>query len=347
VWRRIEEPGAAGASEVAADADALLELLEGLGGGNAFDLDPVFARVGLCRVEQACGPEGFVGQQKKPFGVSIQAANGIDAGWEAKFGQGALAGVIRSELGQDAVGLVEGQQHGRCKAWGVDLGRGADWQLVEPGQVAEGFVEPLGVWKGVGPEGLDPSFVAVEEEGAVEAEVVGLGRVDEAGGIVGAHLEQDAKFELGEGLAAELAEQVGVGVTGDEEMETEVCALGDQPVQDEPGMGEGGLVILGEGGVFVVAELFVVLEAVDKEEQFGGVGGKGFAASLVFVEEFLEDYFGVSGLDPADGVGQAWEDLLEEFGVGGVGRAAIEEVELGGLPGKLGPEDDRGQQEQG
>jgi len=143
---------------------------------------------------------------------------------------------------------------------------------VESGDLFEGEIEPGVVGQGVGAEGFDPAFLAVEEEGAVEAEPVGLGRVNEAGGVVGAHLEEDAEFEFSDGLAAELAEEIGVGVAGEDDVAAEVGALGDDAVEDEPGVLEGGVGVEGEGGVLVVAEFFVVLDAVDEEEEFGVVG---------------------------------------------------------------------------
>ena len=57
----------------------------------------------------------------------------------------------------------------------------------------------------------DALFVAVEE-GAVVAEVVGDGGVDEVAGVGGAHLEEDAVVEFAEGLAVEGAFDGGEGV---------------------------------------------------------------------------------------------------------------------------------------
>ena len=48
--------------------------------------------------------------------------------------------------------------------------------------------EPLRIRRGVGAEGFQGAFVFVVEEGAVEAERARFWGVDQAGGVVGAHL---------------------------------------------------------------------------------------------------------------------------------------------------------------
>ena len=57
----------------------------------------------------------------------------------------------------------------------------------------------------------------VVEERAVQAEVAGLGRVDEAGGIVRAHLEDDAHFKFAQRLAVHEAVDVVERVDGDDQ----------------------------------------------------------------------------------------------------------------------------------
>lgn len=167
----FEETGAAGSGEVVADAHAAFELAEGFRGWDAFDLDPVFARVCVARVEDTCGEGGFIGEEEKAFGVGVEAADGVDAGWEPELCEGQLAGVIGCELGEDAAGFVEGDEHGG----GVGSRCAFDGDGVESGELLEGVLEPGGVGQCVGSEGFDPAFLSVEEEGAVEAEAVGLG----------------------------------------------------------------------------------------------------------------------------------------------------------------------------
>ena len=50
---RIEDPGAAGQGLAALKDESLAELEQGVRRGDAFDLDPVFALVGVARVEQS------------------------------------------------------------------------------------------------------------------------------------------------------------------------------------------------------------------------------------------------------------------------------------------------------
>jgi hypothetical protein len=160
-------------------------------------------------------------------------------------------------------------------------------------------------------------------------------------------LEEDAQFEFGDGLAAELAEEVGVGVAGEDDVATEVTALGDEAVEDEAGVFGGGVGVEGEGCVLVVAEFFVVLDAVDEEEELGLVRGGVFGALLDFGQEGAEGVVGVGGSDEVGGVWELGQEVLEQAGFGCVGRAGIEEVEACGVAGELGGEHDGGEGEHG
>jgi hypothetical protein len=64
--------------------------------------------MGVFRVEQLGVQSGFVGKEKEPFAVAVEAAEGVDVFWETELRQGALSGVIGGELGEDAVGFVKG-----------------------------------------------------------------------------------------------------------------------------------------------------------------------------------------------------------------------------------------------
>ena len=57
-------------------------------------------------------------------------------------------------------------------------------------EVRQGLVKPVAGGRGVGAEGFQIAFLLVVEQGAVEAEEAGFGAIDQAGGIVGAHLEE-------------------------------------------------------------------------------------------------------------------------------------------------------------
>jgi len=82
------------------------ELFQGGLGDFAFDLGPVGAGVGVGWVEEFGVESGFVGEKEEAFAVAVEAAEGVDVLGEMEFGQGALSGVVRRELGEDAVGFV-------------------------------------------------------------------------------------------------------------------------------------------------------------------------------------------------------------------------------------------------
>src|ERR1051325_1748852 len=87
------------------------------------------------------------------------------------------------------------------------------------GEVPARVVYPGIVGQGVRAEGFEVALLFVVEEGAVEAEGAGLGVIGEAGGIAGAHLEEDAHGEFAEGLSAEETGDVVVGVKGGDEVD--------------------------------------------------------------------------------------------------------------------------------
>jgi len=82
------------------------------------------------------------------------------------------------------------------------------------------FRQPVVAGLGVGAEGFGDTLAVEVEQGAVEAEVAGVRGVNEAGGIAGAHLEEDAHFKFAEGLAAEAAVDVVIRVHAGEQVET-------------------------------------------------------------------------------------------------------------------------------
>jgi hypothetical protein len=53
----------------------------------------------------------FVGEKEETFAVAVETAEGVDVFREMEFGQGALSGVIGRELGEDAEGFIEGEEH--------------------------------------------------------------------------------------------------------------------------------------------------------------------------------------------------------------------------------------------
>ena len=205
------------------------------------------------------------------------------------------------------------------------------------------------VGEGVGAEGFEVALLLAVEEGAVEAEVGGFGGVDEAGAVVGAHLEDDAHFKLGEGFAAEATGDVVVAVERGEQVQSEGGAFGDEGVEHGAGFRASVVVAAAEGEVHVVLvpEFFEFVQAVDEDENRWGVGGAFGAAALEFVVNFGHDGLHFMSAGDGDAVGDAGEEVLQKEGVGGAGGGAVEEVEFGaGLRG-LGGEGDQGQAEHG
>ena len=100
---------------------------ERLGGRYPFNLHPIFAFVGVTRVEQPGVESRFVGKQQQALAVGVEPAKGINPGWQARAGgegRGSEVGEgfprgpgLGGELGQDAVGFVEREEQG----YGVDL----------------------------------------------------------------------------------------------------------------------------------------------------------------------------------------------------------------------------------
>lgn len=107
-WFWVDAGGLGGEGLVAFDEDAGAEFFEGGLGDFAFDLGPVGAGVGVFWVEEIGVESGFVGEKEEAFALAVEAAEGVDVFREAEFGQGALSGVVGGELGEDAVGFVQG-----------------------------------------------------------------------------------------------------------------------------------------------------------------------------------------------------------------------------------------------
>jgi hypothetical protein len=53
----------------------------------------------------------FVTEQQQAFGITIQAADGINVRREAELGERAVRGMLLRELGEHVEGLVEGDEH--------------------------------------------------------------------------------------------------------------------------------------------------------------------------------------------------------------------------------------------
>ena len=108
----FQELHAAGAGAVSLDRHAGGELDEGVGRRDPFDLTPVGAGMSILGVEEPAVEAGFVAQEEKTLGIRIQTAQCIDARGKAKAIERTVRRTVRSELAENAVGLVEGNQHG-------------------------------------------------------------------------------------------------------------------------------------------------------------------------------------------------------------------------------------------
>ena len=110
---RIENPGAAGQRLALLEGEPCAELEQRLRRGHSLDLRPVFAFMGVAGMQQSLVQPGFVAQQQQPLGVRVKPAQGVNALGKAEFSQGAVGRTVRRKAGEDAAGLVEGDQHGK------------------------------------------------------------------------------------------------------------------------------------------------------------------------------------------------------------------------------------------
>jgi len=67
--------------------------------------------MGIFRVQETSIKPGLVTEQKEAFRVGIEPAQRINIFWESKFCEGTVGGAIWRELGENTVGLMEGEKH--------------------------------------------------------------------------------------------------------------------------------------------------------------------------------------------------------------------------------------------
>ena len=109
--RCIETAGTAGKGAVVADGHAECECFEGGSVGDAFDLDPVLARVCVPRIEETVDERTLVGEEEQAFAIGIEAADWVDARREFEIRERRPRGTgLGRELREDAVGFVEGDE---------------------------------------------------------------------------------------------------------------------------------------------------------------------------------------------------------------------------------------------
>jgi hypothetical protein len=88
------------------DDQPLLQLLQGLGGGDPFHLNPVGALMAELGIDQAGIEATIIGQQEQPFAVAIQSPHRINFGHRNKRLEGRPSRLV-GELGEHAIRLVE------------------------------------------------------------------------------------------------------------------------------------------------------------------------------------------------------------------------------------------------
>jgi hypothetical protein len=95
------------------EVDARTQFCKGSGRDLALDLSVIGARVSVPWIQQSIIPLRLVAEQEKALGITVQSADGVNVRWKPKLRQGAVRGVLLSELGEHAKGLIEGKDHGQ------------------------------------------------------------------------------------------------------------------------------------------------------------------------------------------------------------------------------------------
>ena len=147
-------------------------------------------------------------------------------------------------------------------------------------ELAGDFLDPIVAGQGVGTERLDVAFPVVVIERAMQAERGGIRRVNQAGGIAGAHLEQHAHLEFGQRLPAQKPVYVVVGVAGGDDMKSLGRAFADEIQQRGGGIGSVFGVAAGKAEFILLPQLLVILQAVNQHEIVSGrLGAVSFLSS--------------------------------------------------------------------
>jgi hypothetical protein len=112
--------GVGGEGGFAVEGDATAEAGEGFFIWEALDEDEVGFWNVVVGIEEADGPGGFVGEEEEAFRVGVEAADGVGVFWKSEVGEGAVGTAVGRELGEDAVGFVEGEDQrilSRVRSW--------------------------------------------------------------------------------------------------------------------------------------------------------------------------------------------------------------------------------------
>ena len=139
--------------------------------------------------------------------------------------------------------------------------------------MARGIHHPCLVRERVGAEGFERACLSIAKDRAVKAEVGGLRSVDQAGGVIGAHLKENAQLEFTERLAAEKPVRIVGGVAGADDVESKRGSFADDLVELFAGVGGRLRVVEGNIEVVLVTQPFESLNAVDEHINRGRLGG--------------------------------------------------------------------------
>src|SRR5205809_4146780 len=151
---------------------------------------------------------------------------------------------------------------------------------------------------------------------AVKAEVGGFRSVNQAGGVVGAHLKENAQLEFAERLAAEKAVHIVGGVAGADDVESKRGSFADDLVELFAGVGGRLRVVEGNIEVVLVTQPFESLNAVDEHIhrwRLGGVFRNGSSGKLV--RKFKQDFAQLRVSCQRDLVRDGPDDFLNELPV--------------------------------
>ena len=212
------------------------------------------------------------------------------------------------------------------------------------GEIRSDLRDPLGIRQGVGAERFHVAFLFVVVDGAVEAEVAGLGGVDEAGGIVGTHLEEDAHLEFTLRLAVDGAVDVVERVDRGDDVDAVGGTFGDEVVEHRAGIGAGAGIVRGETKVFLVAEFLELLQSVNDDKRAGmGFAGITVHALIQVLAQGLKHIRKLAGAGTADFMWEGVDDLVEVFTFGSFRGGAVDEDQFQVVLGKLRAQRDEGE----
>src|ERR1700722_6671429 len=213
--------------------------------------------------------------------ASIWMETGRSAGWARARGvKAAMASTTASK--PTVVFFISGLYRGRAVLFG--------------GQALVHTFEPFLVGEGVGAEFFQGALFFAVDEGAIGAEFVGGGGIDEVAGVVGAHLEKDAVVEFAHGGAFERAVDARGGIDPSDDVDSQARAFAEEVGELLAGVGVLFFFARGEAEAFFsFFQDAITLNAVDDEEDFGAADADG--AGLDFLA------FGVFGGEFGDGVG--------------------------------------------